>query len=464
VHLRRLAFHQRALFSSLAMQYDYLVIGGGSGGLASARRAASYGAKVLLIEKGKLGGTCVNVGCVPKKVMWNCATIAEMIHDAPEYGFEVKEQGHDWNGLKVKRDAYIERLNGIYAKNLANDKVEYKAGLARFVGPKSVKVGEEVVSGGKPLIPDIPGKEHLITSDGFFELEQIPKKVAVIGAGYIAVEFAGIFAILGAETSLVIRHATPLRKFDSMIQTVLVEELEKSEVNIVRETQITAVTKNADGTFSLYTRDGKVLSGFDCVLAAIGRIPLTKDLGLENAGVKVNSEGYIVTDKFEQTNVENVYAVGDVNGKMELTPVAIAAGRRLSDRLFGGKEGSHLNYEMISTVVFTHPTIGTTGLTEEEARALESANPENPDLKVKVYKTRFTNMYHAPMQRKTATAMKLVCQGSNEKVVGLHTIGIGSDEMLQGFGVAVKMGATKADFDNCVAIHPTAAEELVTMR
>lgn len=455
-------------------EFDYIVIGGGSGGLASARRAASYGAKVLLIESGRLGGTCVNVGCVPKKVMFNTASVFETLGDAKDYGFEIDSHSvkHNFSVIKTKRDAYIERLNGIYLTNITKDKIYLQRGKAKFVGKNQVQVGDKVFTGkyitiavgGKPTMPEIPGKEHLITSDHFFELKELPKKVAVVGAGYIAVELACIFSILGSETDLVIRYDSPLRKFDSIIQEVLVGELKSLGINIVTQTIVKEIKKSADKTLSLITLDGRSLGKYNQVLCAIGRDPMTQNLGLESAGVEVDANGYIPTNKFEETNIPEIFAVGDVNGKMELTPVAIAAGRRLSDRIFGGKKDAHLNYDFIPTVVFNHPPIGTIGLTEAEARDIEMKNPENEAFKVKIYSCKFTNMYHAPCNRKSKTAMKLVCQGPTEKVVGLHCIGIGSDEMLQGFGVAIKMGATKADFDNCVAIHPTAAEEFVTMR
>lgn len=449
--------------------FDVVVIGAGSGGLAAGRRAASYGKKVVVIERGALGGTCVNVGCVPKKVMFNTASVLETLHDAPDYGFDVDSNKFNFPVIKSKRDAYITRLNGIYQSNLEKDGCVLVRGEAKFTGPKTVSVdgveyhGEHVIiaCGGRPLHLNCPGAEHTITSDEFFTLETLPKKVAVIGSGYIGTELSGIFSILGSKTTMFVRGDSVLRRFDDMIQEIVLEELAAVGITVQKHTTLSKIVKESNGTLSLHMENGKVFDGYDCILVAIGRIPNADQLDLEKAGVQTNSRGYIPSDKFECTNVPNVYALGDVNGKVELTPVAIAAGRKLSDRLFGGKEGAFLDYSAIPTVVFTHPPIGTTGLTEKEALALEA---EDPSKKVKVYKAKFTNMYHAPMDRKSKTGMKLVCMGPEEKVVGVHLIGMGCDEMMQGFGVAVKMGATKADFDSCVAIHPTASEELVTMR
>eukprot|EP01097_Dermamoeba_algensis_P009596 TRINITY_DN680_c0_g1_i2.p1 TRINITY_DN680_c0_g1~~TRINITY_DN680_c0_g1_i2.p1 ORF type:complete len:471 (+),score=109.40 TRINITY_DN680_c0_g1_i2:55-1413(+) len=448
--------------------FEYLVIGGGSGGLASARRAASYGKKAAIVEYARLGGTCVNVGCVPKKVMWNTASHAEHFHDLADYGFNVdKNFSFDWKKVKEARDAYVLRLNGIYKNNLEKSHVTHLKGKARFVGPKEIEVvdGDKrervtadhimIASGGRPQLPNIPGIEHAIDSDRFFELENQPKRVAVVGAGYIAVELAGIFTALKSDTSLFIRHERPLRTFDKMLQDQVYEEMVNSGTKFVTGVAVKALEKTDQGLFVKTSKD-TTEGPFDTVLFAIGRLP-NVEIGLEAAGVKLNDHGFIAVDKFQNTNVPNVYALGDVCGKALLTPVAIAAGRRLSDRLFGNKPEAHLDYDNIPTVVFSHPTIGTVGLTEDEA-----VHKYGKD-KIKVYKSVFTNMYHALTTRKTKTAMKLVCVLPEEKIVGLHVIGLGADEMLQGFAVAVKMGATKKDFDNTVAIHPTAAEEFVTM-
>lgn len=461
---------------------DYLVLGGGSGGLASARMASSkFGAKAIVIEGKRLGGTCVNVGCVPKKVTFNAAAIAEAIHESKSYGFSVQQTApFDWTTFKNKRDAYIKRLNGIYERNLTNDKVEYLHGWGKLLSKNQAEVtlddGSKVLInakkilvavGGNPSVPPaIPGAELGINSDGFFDIDKQPKKVAIIGAGYIAVEFAGMFNALGTETHLFIRHNTFLRNFDPIIQESVTNEYERLGVNLHKQSQATKVEKDANGKLSVTYKDGSgnetTLTDVDHLIWAVGRTPSTKDIGLEEAGVKVNDKGYVVADEYQNTSVDNIFALGDVTGEVELTPVAIAAGRRLSHRLFGGPEFStlKLNYSNIPSVVFAHPEVGSIGLTEPQA--IEKYGKDG----IKVYKTSFTAMYYAMMEpdQKGPTNYKLITAGPEEKVVGLHIMGIGSGEMLQGFGVAIKMGATKADFDSCVAIHPTSAEELVTLK
>ncbi|KAF9975852.1 Glutathione reductase [Actinomortierella ambigua] len=450
--------------------YDYLVIGGGSGGIASARRAASYGAKVGVIESSRLGGTCVNVGCVPKKVMWYTASIGEAIRDARQYGFpEATAGAFDWYTLKQKRDAYIKRLNGIYERNLNNDKVDYIAGKASFIDKNTVTIGngEEIqakkiliVTGGHPIIPKVPGAELGIDSDGFFDLEHQPKRVAVVGTGYIGVELAGIFHALGSEVSIFSRTTQILRSFDPIIKDTLRDEMVKVGVEIVPNSKVEALSKSATGINLQYTSNGEAaVKEFDTVLWAIGREPNIKTLGLEKAGVTLNDKGHVVVNEYQETVSPEVYALGDVCGVAELTPVAIAAGRRLSDRLFGPAKFStrKLDYENIPSVIFSHPTAGACGLTEEQAKKKYGA--EN----ISVYVSKFSGMYNAMLEHKEPSAFKMVCAGPEEKVVGIHIVGKGSDEMLQGFAVAMKMGATKEDFDNTVAIHPTSAEELVTL-
>ena len=444
--------------------FDLIVIGGGSGGLASVQRAAEYGAKTVVIESGRLGGTCVNVGCVPKKVMWNASGIALGLADAADYGFGISAGGHDWGVLKQKRDAYIVRLNAIYARNLEAKGVALRQGAARLVDAHTIEVGGErlsakhvvIATGGLPMIPAIPGAELGITSDGFFELERRPQRVAVIGSGYVACELAGSFRELGSETELFIRKDHLLTHFDVMLGKSLMREMAGQGIAIHTGVVPAALTERS-GTKTLTAADGREFAGFDCVLWAIGRSANVAGLGLEAAGVAATEEGFIDTDAFQNTNVAGVYAIGDVTGRAALTPVAIAAGRRLSDRLFGGKPDRRLDYEMIPSVVFTHPPIGSVGLSESEARARYGDS-------IKVYVAEFTPMYHAMTARKTRTDMKLVCTGPEEKIVGCHLIGLGADEILQGFAVAIRMGATKRDFDDTVAIHPTSAEELVTMR
>ncbi|KAG7344558.1 glutathione-disulfide reductase [Nitzschia inconspicua] len=461
--------------------YDYFVIGAGSGGIASARRAASYGAKVAVVEKARLGGTCVNVGCVPKKVMWNAASIAEMIHDMHHYGFTASKDAvsFDWSFIKTNRDKYVERLNGIYDRNLENSGVTKYLGTASLGSePNSVVIdiheGDKttikakhilIATGGYPVFPEGEGiQEHSISSDGFFELEEQPKKAVVVGAGYIAVELAGVLQALGTDTKLVVRKESALREFDEMIKTTLDEEMQRQGIDIYRNTNgLEKITVASDGTKTVHLKNGEVIDGVDTVLVAPGRAPLVEPLNLPAQGVKQDKRGYILADEYSQTNVEGVYALGDVCGKVELTPMAIAAGRRLADRLFGPPEfkDAKVSYDLVPTVVFSHPTIGTIGLTEDQAIAKYGKD------NVKTYKSKFANLYYGVWQvepdEKPKTAMKLICAGEEELVVGLHVIGMGADEMLQGFGIALKMGATKADFDACVAIHPTAAEEFVTM-
>jgi glutathione reductase (NADPH) len=442
------------------------VIGGGSGGLACAQRATEYGARVALVESARLGGTCVNVGCVPKKVMWNAAQIAHAAHDAVHYGFDLTLSGHDWGALRVARDAYITRLNGIYERNLANRKVELVRGHAAFAGPNEVRVGDRlleaphvvIATGGRPSVPPIPGAGHGITSDGFFELAERPRRIAVVGSGYIAVELAGVFAALGSEVTMVLRRDRLLRHFEAMLGDGLRKIMEGDGVAFLDHAAPRALERDADGTLRLLLQDGRVAGPFDTVLWAIGREPAVEGLGLARAGVTMDAAGFIPVDHLQQTNIGGLYAIGDVTGRAQLTPVAIAAGRRLSDRVFGGMTDRHLDYSDIPTVVFSHPPIGTVGLSEAEAIDRHGASA------VKTYTSGFVPMYHAMTPRKPRAEMKLVTVGSEQRIVGCHVIGAGADEMLQGFAVALKMGATKRDFDDTVAIHPTSAEEFVTMR
>ena len=444
--------------------FDLISIGGGSGGLASAQRAAEYGAKTAVIESGRLGGTCVNVGCVPKKVMWNAVGIALDLADAADYGFGVSAGDHDWGVLKHKRDAYIARLNAIYARNLQAKGVAHHQGTARFVDAHTGEVNGDrlsakhvvIATGGVPTVPALPGAELGIISDGFFELERRPQRVAVVGSGYVACELAGAFHELGSQTELFIRKDHLLTHFDVMLGKSLMREMQAQGI-VIHTGVVPAALRERAGSKALVAADGREFGGFDCVLWAIGRSANVAGLALDAAGVARNADGFIVTDAFQNTNIAGVYAIGDVTGRAALTPVAIAAGRRLSDRLFGGKPERHLDYDMIPSVVFTHPPIGSIGCSESEARAVHGDA-------VKVYVAEFTPMYHAMTARKTRTDMKLVCVGPTEKIVGCHIIGLGADEMLQGFAVAIRMGATKSDFDDTVAIHPTSAEELVTMR
>ncbi|KAF8229533.1 glutathione reductase [Tricholoma matsutake] len=453
-------------------KYDYVLIGGGSGGSASSRRAAMYGKKVAVVEVDPyLGGTCVNVGCVPKKIMWHAADLQDKIaHHAAGYKFTgVTQPKFNWAAFKPQRDAYIRKLNAIYASNFDKEGVEYHHGYGRLTSANSVEVtlpdggkytlnAEQVcvAVGGHPITPSddkIPGASLGIDSDGFFALEEQPKRVAVIGAGYIAIELAGIFNTLGTETHLIIRGETVLRTFDPTIQETLTPWMEKTGVNLHKKSNVVKVEGQKGQTLTVHTDKGEKIE-VDTILWAIGRRPGTDNMGLEDVGVKLDEKGNIIVDEYQRTSVDNVYAIGDAQGKALLTPVAIAAGRRLSNRLFGPEKYKHdkLDYNNIPTVVFSHPTIGTVGLTEPEARK------EYGD--VKIYKSSFRALYFSMIdeEHKEPTVYKLICVGPEERVVGVHIIGQGSDEVMQGFAVAVKMGARKQDLDDTVAIHPTSGE------
>jgi glutathione reductase (NADPH) len=548
--------HHRNYFSTksdvadepLLFDYDYFVIGAGSGGIASARRAASYGAKVAIADTAagtyhQLGGTCVNVGCVPKKILWHAAALAESVqHAMDHYGFDGAHHiSFRWDVLKRARDTYIRRLNDIYMVNLRNSNVTVYAGSATLgdspheieftpngsssgggsAAPSSISSssGRRIITaryillatGGRPIVPpDVPGlAEYTITSDGFFnDLRDLPAKVAVIGGGYIAVELAGVLRSLGADTTLIVRHEKALRSFDDTVSDTLDMEMQRHGIEIVRNSGGVAridpvvvvddVSSSSSSTppllKTILLKDGRRIGNFDTIITAVGRTPNVESLNLSQAGVELDERGYIVTDEYSACGSTNhqttIYAVGDVIGKTELTPTAIAAGRRVADRLFGNhhqtnqvgttaggggddlpvseesqkKNSSNsmkISYELVPTVIFSHPPIGTIGLTERAAIAQYGAD------NIKTYSSKFTNLYYGPWpingDDKPKTVMKLVCAGTNELIVGLHVIGRGADEMLQGFAVAVKMGATKADFDATVAIHPTAAEEFVTM-
>ncbi|MBY6064386.1 glutathione-disulfide reductase [Pseudidiomarina sediminum] len=451
----------------MTRHYDYLAIGAGSGGIASANRAAIRGAKAAVIEAKAVGGTCVNVGCVPKKVMWYGAHIAEALKYSEAYGFDVQQKGFDWSTLVRNREAYIERIHGGYQRGFASNGVEYIEGFARFVDSNTVEVnGEHITAdhitiavGGRPLIPTCEGAEYGIDSDGFFALEQRPNKAVVVGAGYIAVEIAGVLHALGSDSHLLVRGDRPLRYFDQDITDALLERLKQDGPELHTHTVVAKVEKDAQGLLTVHTESGDVINGVDCLIWAIGREPATDSINLAAAGVTADANGFIRTDKYQNTNVKGIYAVGDITGEAQLTPVAIKAGRLLAERLFNPElPDAHMDYSQIPTIVFSHPPIGTVGLSEEEAKAQYGAT------NVKVYRSQFAAMYNAITPHRALSTFKLVCTGDDEKVVGIHGIGEGMDEVLQGFAVAMKMGATKADFDATVALHPTSAEEFVTMR
>ena len=450
----------------MSKHYDYIAIGGGSGGIASVNRAASYGKKCALIEAGDLGGTCVNVGCVPKKVMWYSAQIADAIQKyGSDYGFNSELKSFDWKKLVENRQAYIQRIHASYQSGLSKNQVDVIHGFATFVDHKTIEVNGEtftadhilIATGTQPSRPNIEGAEHGIDSNGFFELQELPKRTAIIGSGYIAVELAGVLNSLGSNVQLFIRKHLPLRSLDKFLGETLLESMRSDHIQVHTQATPVKVSKLEDQSLLLQLEDG-TQHIIDCLIWAIGREPNTKALKLERTHIQLDDSGYIQVDQFQNTSQSGLYAVGDITGKAELTPVAVAAGRKLSERLFNGKSEEYLNYENIPTVVFSHPPIGTVGLTEEQAIAQFGQD------QIKVYSSSFTSMYTAVTQHRQVSKMKLICAGTEEKIIGIHGIGYGMDEILQGFAVALKMGATKKDFDDTVAIHPTSAEEFVTMR
>ncbi|CAG9314721.1 unnamed protein product [Blepharisma stoltei] len=442
---------------------DLLVIGGGSGGLAAARRAAKYGAKVIVVESYRLGGLCVNNGCVPKKVIWNSAHILEGLHLAKEYGFDVTHS-HNWATLKANRDAYIARLNEIYANHLRHDGIEFIFGTAKFIGPDSITVDNSLIitashiliaTGSKPMIMDIPGKEHFLTSDNFFAMETLPNNVLLVGNGYISCELGGIFNTFGVKVTISMREDHLLSVFDREVTNKLMEQMAKDGISFLPGRDIVEI-KQVDGGYHAFFNTGESFV-FEKIFLNIGRVGMVDGLDIEAAGVVMARYRGIQVDEYETTTNPHIYALGDVTRKLQLTPIAVAAGRKLADRLFGGQSDAKLDYTNVPTTIFAHPPLGSVGLMEQQAR--EKYGDDN----VKVYRSSFTNMFFALTEHKELTFMKLICAGPEERVVGLHGVGRGIDEMIQGFAVAVKMGATKRDFDNTVAIHPTASEEYVTM-
>lgn len=447
--------------------FDVISLGGGSGGVASAVQAAKFGKKVAIIEKLQLGGTCVNRGCVPKKAMFYGAMIAEQLkHDVTGYGFDVDVKGFNWATLKAKRATYIGNIHGFYDRLLEKWNISHFNNWGKFVDNKTIELDDGTVltadnifiaPGAYPIVPkNIEGAELGITSDDFFELENTPKKAVIVGGGYIGVEIAGILNAHDTDTTIMVRRDKPLMEFDETISDALVEFMEMTNLKIMNHTNITKVEKSGNN-LKITTDTGKVLENVDTLIWATGRAPNTHNMGIENTNIEITEKGVIPANEWQETNVEGVYSIGDASGGAQLTPVAIACGRRLARRLFNGETGLKPKLEYITTVIFSHPAIGTVGLSEKDAKA------KYGDDNVKVYKSRFTNLYCAISGHRVPTVMKLVVTGENEKVVGCHMLGLNVDEMLQGFAVAINMGATKQDFDDTIAIHPTASEELVTM-
>lgn len=444
--------------------YDLFVLGAGSGGVRASRMSASYGASVAVAESMFLGGTCVNVGCVPKKLFVYGSHFHEDFQDAKNYGWDVPPSTFDWPTLRDNKTKEINRLNGIYNNLLDDAGVTLYNHHARLLDPHTVQVGDETVTaryilvatGGWPVMPDIPGIEHAISSNEAFYLPEFPQTVTVVGGGYIAVEFAGIFAGLGAKTTLVYRGEMFLRGFDDSIRRFVKDEIEKKGVELLFETEVTAINKQADGSLMLDLTSGATMHT-DTLLCATGRNPKTQGIGLEEAGVALGDNGQILINDDYQTNVENIYAIGDVTDRIQLTPVAIEEAMCLSSNLFTDAPKRRMDYQNIATAVFCQPNIGTVGLTEAEAVADYAGDLD-------IYESQFKPMKHTISGRDERTLLKMIVRRSTDRVLGIHMVGPDSGEIVQGLAVAMVAGATKAQFDATVGIHPTAAEEFVTLR
>lgn len=446
----------------MSFDYDLFVIGAGSGGVRASRMSTSQGAKVGIAEESRIGGTCVIRGCVPKKLLVYGSKFAEAFEDAAAYGWTVGERSFSWPALIANKDTEIDRLNRVYISLLKNAGVEIHPSRAVFLDPHTLQVGDRrvtakyilIATGGRPTVPSIPGIEHAITSDDAFHLRDLPRRIAVVGGGYIAVEFAGIFHGLGAETSLLYRGEQILRGFDDDVRHHLAAEMKKKGVGIECRTEVKRIARRDDGALDLELGGGRKLT-VDAVMYATGRSPNTRGLGLDNAGVTMREDGVVPVDGFSQTNVPHIYAIGDVTNRVQLTPVAIKEGMAFAATVFGGRP-TRADHSDVPTAVFSQPEVGTVGLGEAEARITCGA--------VDIYKTTFRPMKHTLTGREERTLMKLVVDQATQRVVGAHMVGPDAGEIIQGIGIAVKMKATKADFDATVGIHPTAAEEFVTMR
>ncbi|MBK5541398.1 glutathione-disulfide reductase [Pseudomonas sp. TH05] len=447
----------------MAYDFDLYVIGAGSGGVRSARFAAGFGAKVAVAESRYLGGTCVNVGCVPKKLLVYGAHFAEDFEQAQGFGWTLGDASFDWPTLIANKDREIHRLNGIYRNLLVNSGVTLHEGHAKLIDPHQVEVNGQrytakhilIATGGWPQIPDIPGREHAISSNEAFFLKELPKRVLVVGGGYIAVEFAGIFHGLGADATLLYRGELFLRGFDGAVRKHLQEELTKRGMNLQFNSDIKRIDKQADGSLSVTLKDGRELVA-DCVFYATGRRPMLDNLGLENTGVKLDERGFVEVDEQYQSAEPSILAIGDVIGRVQLTPVALAEGMAVARRLFKPEQYRPVDYRMIPTAVFSLPNIGTVGLTEEQAR--EEGH------EVQIFESRFRPMKLTLTECQERTLMKLVVDAKTDKVLGCHMVGPDAGEIVQGLAIALKAGATKRDFDETIGVHPTAAEEFVTMR
>ena len=447
----------------MTYDFDLFVIGAGSGGVRAARFAAGYGARVAVAESRYLGGTCVNVGCVPKKLLVYGAHFAEDFEQARGFGWSLGSANFDWATLISNKNREIDRLNGIYRNLLVNSGVTLLEGHARIVDAHSVELGGKrysakhilIATGGWPQITEIPGHEHAIGSNEVFFLEQLPKRVLVVGGGYIAVEFASIFNGLGADTSLLYRGDLFLRGFDKAVRLHLQDELNKHGVNLQFNSDIARIDKQADGSLQATLKDGRVLEA-DCIFYATGRRPMLDNLGLENTQVELDERGFIKVDEQYQTSTPSILAIGDVIGRVQLTPVALAEGMAVARRLFKPEEYRKVDYQLIPTAVFSLPNIGTVGLSEEQAK--------EEGYSVKVFESRFRPMKLTMTESQERTLMKLVVDAATDRVLGCHMVGPDAGEIVQGLAVALKAGATKQLFDETIGVHPTAAEEFVTMR
>ena len=447
----------------MSHDFDLFVIGAGSGGVRAARFAAGFGARVAVAESRYLGGTCVNVGCVPKKLLVYGAHFTEDFEQAAGFGWSLGEANFDWPTLIANKNREIQRLNGIYRNLLVNSGVSLLEGHARILGPHQVEVNGQaysaghilIATGGWPQLPDIPGKELAISSNEAFHLQQLPRRVLVVGGGYIAVEFASIFQGLGAQTSLLYRGEMFLRGFDGAVRRHLREELDKKGLDLQFSSDIERIERLADGSLLATLRDGRELAT-DCVFYATGRRPMLDNLGLENTAVELDERGFIRVDEQYQTREPSVLALGDVIGRVQLTPVALAEGMAVARRLFRPEEYRPVDYRNIPTAVFSLPNIATVGLSEEQARA--------EGYQVKIFESRFRPMKLTLSDSQERTLMKLVVDADSDRVLGCHMVGPEAGEIIQGLAVAIKAGATKQIFDETLGIHPTAAEEFVTLR
>lgn len=446
-------------------RYDAIVLGGGSAGLAHALRAARHGAKVALLEPGHLGGTCVNVGCVPKKAMWLAANLADSQQLAKSAGFAISPGELDWPAFVARREAYIERIRGNYRQRLEEAGVVVIGEAGRFVDRHGIDTptrrleGRHIViaTGSRPRHAGVPGAGLGVDSDGFFALREAPRRVAIIGGGYIAVELAGILCALGTQVDVFVRGGRLLEGFDSEAVDVLARRMRARGVQLSFGCNAKSLARTDEGGLAIAFDDGAHRAGFDRVIWAIGRRANVDSLDLARSGLVLDAGGHIAVDEWQDTAVERVHALGDVTGRLALTPVATASARCLADRLFGGNDQARLDYANVPSVVFGSLPLGSVGIDEACAR-------ERHGTAVKVYRTQFRPMLDAVLERDETTFMKLVCVGDEQRIVGIQMVGRSVDEMLQGFAVALKLGARKADFDATVAIHPTAAEELVLMR